>query len=76
MSDTTNTETTLWNELEEVVAAAKVDYEKLREKGVQARATAFRKKMQLVKDVAQKLRTEALELRSAAKERKSQAKAS
>lgn len=73
---TDTTETTLFTQLEKLVEEAKVDYAKLRDKGVQARATAFRKKMQDLKKLAQDLRTEALDLRKDAKERRTQARAS
>ena len=70
-------ERTPFTELEELVAAAKVDWLKLRNKGVQVSATKFRKKMQEVRALAKTLRVEALDLRKEAKaaavERKAQA---
>jgi hypothetical protein len=77
----TNTETettspqTLFDELEAVVKAARVDYDKLRVKGVQSRATDLRKKLQAVKKIAQGLRVESLTLRADAHERSKARKA-
>lgn len=67
MSDTTTTTpTTLFDELEAVVAAARVDYDKLRIKGVQSRSTDFRKKTQQMRKLIDALRKEAVELRAKA----------
>ena len=69
MSDTTTTtSTTLFDELEAVVAAARVDYDKLRVKGVQSRSTDFRKKTQRMRELISALRKEAVDLRAKAHE--------
>ena len=74
-SETETTPKTLFDEFEEVVAAARVDYNKLSVKGVQSRATDLRKKLQAVKVLAQKLRKESLSLRKVAHERSKARKA-
>jgi hypothetical protein len=68
-SDTTDTTvTTLFDELEAVVKAARVDYDKLRVKGVQSRSTDFRKKTQEMRKLIDNLRKEAVGLRASAHE--------
>jgi hypothetical protein len=69
-SDTTDTTvtTTLFDELEAVVKAARVDYDKLRVKGVQSRSTDFRKKTQEMRKLIDSLRKEAVNLRAKAHE--------
>ena len=70
MSSDTTTPTTenLFDKLEGVVKAARVDYDKLRVKGVQSRSTDFRKKTQEMRKLIDGLRKEAVELRSKAHE--------
>lgn len=67
-SDTTPTTNTLFDQLEAVVQAARVDYDKLRVKGVQSRSTDFRKKTQEMRSLIDQLRKEAVDLRARAHE--------
>ena len=72
MSETTEstpqTEASLFDQLEAVVKAARLDYDKLVVKGVQSRSTDFRKKTQTMRELISGLRKEAVWLRAKAHE--------